>query len=356
MEKLDFSKYSEHQLRQILTRIDRERFPERVEEIHARLAQLQADGPALADIEAAAAHEGPAVIAGLWRRVGACVIDWLAIALIGYCLGLLLAAQFEAIGAWGPLVGFAITLAYFSIMESHLFQGHTLGKMALDIRVISTSGGSLSISRSLLRAGVFHAPYFMSGVNMEMGIAALALHVAIGYLLLFNRRTRQSLHDFVVGAVVVRSDGSGAPKLPALWRGHLAALGALGVLLIGGHLYAYSSLGSSGLLPLVAVQQRVEQLPGVRSVNVVEGAAFMSSGESVRTMAVQAIVAPKSGDAKTLALRIAAIALPSAPAQHSEVLSVTVMHGYDIGIASRWNLTRFNASPDDWREGRVVND
>jgi hypothetical protein len=36
----DFSKYDEAQLRQILTRIDRERFPERVTEIEARLETL----------------------------------------------------------------------------------------------------------------------------------------------------------------------------------------------------------------------------------------------------------------------------------------------------------------------------
>lgn len=40
MEQPDFSQYSEQQLRQILSRLDRKRFPERLEEIETRLAIL----------------------------------------------------------------------------------------------------------------------------------------------------------------------------------------------------------------------------------------------------------------------------------------------------------------------------
>ncbi len=40
--KPDFSQYSEQQLRQVLTRLDRERFPERLTEIEARIASLAA--------------------------------------------------------------------------------------------------------------------------------------------------------------------------------------------------------------------------------------------------------------------------------------------------------------------------
>jgi len=37
----DYAKYSESELRQVLTRIDRERYPERVVEIEARLSALE---------------------------------------------------------------------------------------------------------------------------------------------------------------------------------------------------------------------------------------------------------------------------------------------------------------------------
>lgn len=47
MESPDFSKYDETQLKQILTRIDRERFPERVTAIEARLAEREQDMPSL---------------------------------------------------------------------------------------------------------------------------------------------------------------------------------------------------------------------------------------------------------------------------------------------------------------------
>lgn len=47
MDKPDYSTYTELQLEQVLTRIDKERFPERVEEIRERLATLQPREPRL---------------------------------------------------------------------------------------------------------------------------------------------------------------------------------------------------------------------------------------------------------------------------------------------------------------------
>ena len=120
MDTPDYSKHSAGQLRQILGRIDADRFPARVAEIEARLAAL-----AVAVPDAAAPQ--PTLIAPIWRRLLAFIIDLFLLGLLGTALGALLHAQFTAMGPWGRLVGFVITLLYFDLTQSHLRGGQSAG-------------------------------------------------------------------------------------------------------------------------------------------------------------------------------------------------------------------------------------
>ena len=55
-----------------------------------------------------------------------------------------------------------------------------------------------------------------------------------------------------------------------------------------------------------------------------------------------------------LAQRIALAALDSYPeAGNINMLMVTLLSGYDIGIASSMNMTNFVHTPVDWRSGAV---
>ena len=67
-------------------------------------------------------------ICGFWRKIGAYVIDSLLIFGFGLLLGVFLENVFVAMGAWAPLVGYSIALAYFGIMNSALAGGQTLAK------------------------------------------------------------------------------------------------------------------------------------------------------------------------------------------------------------------------------------
>lgn len=368
LSKPDFSKYSEHQLRGILTRIDKERFPERVQEIHARLAQLEAERLARTDEDQSGPDDGPPPIAGFWRRTGAFLIDSLVIGLVGFFLGLLLGDRFEAMGAWGRVVGFLIAVGYFGIMESRLFQGHTFGKLALDIRVVTTTGASLGVGKALFRSAVFCVPYFLNNVSLGAGYTNVVLPAiqallvfglggAILYLYVFNRRTRQSVHDLLVGAVVVRSGAAIAPQLLPVWRAHFAAVAALFVLAIGAIAYSYSMLGNSTFQPLILVQQKIGRLPGVRNASVFEGVNFSSGGGRTTYLAVKAMTIPEPVDEKTLARSIAETVLNTYPAaQQLDTFSVMLIRGFDIGIASSWSAKTFNASPGAWRDQRLENE
>jgi uncharacterized RDD family membrane protein YckC len=368
LSKPDFAKYSENQLRQILTRIDKERFPERVQEIQERLGKLEAERLARTNVDEPKPDNGPPQIAGFWRRTGAFLIDSLVIGLVGFLLGLLLGEQFEAMGAWGRAVGFLVALGYFGTMESRLFQGCTFGKLAMDIRIVTSTGAPLGVVKALFRSAVFCVPYFLNNVGLGAGYtnfvlpAIQALFVfglggAIAYLYVFNRRTRQSVHDLLVGAVVVRSGAAMAPRLLPVWRGHMVAIATLFVLAIGAIAYSYSMLGNGGLQPLMLVQRNVSRLPGVRDAGIFEGTSFATGGQRMTFLTINAMTIPEPVDEKTLAHNIAEIALNTyPPAQQLDTLSVTLIRGFDIGIASSWNAKTFNAPPHAWREKRRVND
>lgn len=368
MQKPDFGNYTAEQLRQILSRIDRERFPDRVQEIQARLARLEAERLARTESQAPGLDPGSTAIAGFWRRSGAFLIDILVLGLVGYGLGLLLHAQFAALGAGGRAVGFVIALAYFGSMDSRLFEGRSVGKRALDIRVADARGRPLSVRKALLRSTVFCIPYFLNGIALGDGqtgllfpvIQALAVFVlggAICYLFLFNRRTRQSIHDLLVGALVVHGSSTALAQPAPLWRGHLAILTAWCVLAVGALAYLHSRLDAGILRPLMDVQQQVNRLPGIRTASIVEGSHFASGDKRTRFVAIQAVNGRDAVDQNTIARDIARIVLLAYPrAQKLDAISVSVMEGYDIGIASNWRIRTFSSTPDAWRKALAGQD
>jgi len=357
LDQPDFSQYTEAQLRQVLTRIDAGRFPERVAAIHARLAELAALGPA-ADRDSS---DGPPEIAGFWRRIGAYLIDMLLLGLVGFGLGLVMHEQFEAIGAWGRAIGFLIAVAYFGTMESRRFDGRTFGKLALDIQVVSTAGAPLGIGKALLRAAVFHTPYFLNNASLGAGYTNLVLPAiqallvfglggAITYLYVFNRRTRQSVHDLLAGAVVVRARTVPVPALAPVWKGHMAIVAALLVVSIGTLAYLQARFQDSILHPLMLVQQQIIRMPGVRDAGVVEGTSWGTGNQRANFLTVRAVTGITPAEEPALARRIAAVTLATYPAARQlDTLSVTLVHGYDIGIASNWDTKTFNGPPGDWQ-------
>lgn len=365
MEKPDFSKYSEEQLRRILNHIDRERFPERVEEIHARLAQFEAEAIGKQGIEQPQALPGPPELAGPGQRMGAFMIDSIVLALIGLFLGLFFSKQFEAMGSWGRIVGYLISTGYFAVFDSRVFRGATPGKRVLGIKVEASAGAPLSFRKSFLRATIISLPYFLGVVNVwQIGgsewdsaesallvlltILIVALGVADSYLILFNRRTRQAVYDLLAGAVVVRKGGTGAPNLSPVWRGHIAMIAVLIVVMAGAGAVIYSKFDEAFLKPLGPVLLQVSREPGVRSANIVH--TFAGADRQSESISVTVMTRGEVADQWTLAKRIASTTFNSYPeAKQMNWLTVTMARGYDIGIASiSIGKKTFSGTPAQW--------
>ncbi len=307
-----------------------------------------------------------APFAGFWRRIAAFLVDALLLGLVGHVLGLLLYDTFVGLGPWGRCVGFGVALAYFVPQECGA-GGQSPGKRLLRIRVVDAQGRALGAGRGALRYAIFGVPYFLNGALLPMDVATFAGGfpfavvaaggmVALAYLLAFNRRTRQSLHDFAVGAFVVRA-GAGAPRMPApvrAWRGHLGVAAVLAAL-VGASPLLFPQLMHMPLFAnLRALYVRLAAEPGLRGVNVFEsvGRVYGTTASGVRReLLIQAIVDAPLVDNVPLATRLAGIALASDPdAAREDLISVRIARGFDIGIASSWSTRELALRPEQWAD------
>jgi uncharacterized RDD family membrane protein YckC len=199
-----------------------------------------------------------AVISGFWRRLVAFILDGLLLGLVGVILGLLWFDPLARLGGWGRLLGFCVSLVYFGVLNSAIGGGQTLGKGTMKIQVVDRSGHSISPGRSFLRYTVLGAPYFlnhllippnvaMSPIGLAVGFILFGFGGAIVYLYMFNRRTRQSLHDLVAGTFVTRTSPPGQIA-GSIWRPHLVAVGVWFMAVIGSCV-AMAALSRQGVVP-----------------------------------------------------------------------------------------------------------
>lgn len=367
MDAPDYSKHTAQQLRQILGRIDAARFPERVAAIEARLAELAAK-PSSWEAMAEAHAASLARIAPLWRRIVACLIDTILLGLLGIALGAMLHAQFSTMGPWGRLVGFVIALLYFGLTQSHLRGGQSLGMHLLGIRVVTRAGEPLSIAAALIRAAIFCVPYFLNGVDIDAAPGqewtGMALLVLIGtaslisaYLVVFNRKTRQSLYDLAVGAYVVHAAPGRITLLAGrIWRGHAVVVGLLALAIAAGSVAIFLHLpNDASAQALRAAQRHIVDMPGVWRASV-QHQTFKADGKTVHRLHVTAAVAGQSPQPalQMLAQRIALAALSEYPeAGKLDQLVVIFLSGYDIGIAHSMGVTQYAHTPAQWRTGDV---
>lgn len=355
MDAPDYSQYTEQQLRQILGRIDAVRFPERVQEIETRLASLDL-APVLQD----AGSVPDVALAGVWRRIGAFFIDIVFLWLLGQAAGVVLYAQFAALGAWGILVGLGITVLYFGVMQSRLRGGQSLGMYALGLKLVSRTGEPLSVPAAALRAAIFCLAYFMNGFIINLGADKIWLAMSIlvllagiifsiYYLLLFNRRTRQSLHDLAVGAFVVRA-GPGKLNLPtaSVWRGHAAFIAAAVIVFAGIAQVSRQFLPPAQLTSLQAVSEELQKMPGVQSVGILLSTVHVGN-ESREQLWINAIVNPSLPATQIVAQGMVELLLKQYPeASRQSSIGVSLGSGYNIGIASSWTSTNYAHTPEQW--------
>ena len=217
-------------------------------------------------------------ICSFWGRLLALGVDLFLLFGVGSLLGRLFGNRLAQLGVWGWLVGFVLVLVYFGLLNSRVGQGQTLGKRLLRVRVVGVDGEQISPARSLLRAAILGALYFLNASiagDLSGVINGVVLGLGLGgiYLYLCNRMTRQSLHDLVARTCVVRSDAAGPISLGTLARLHYIGIGLLVVLGVGWHT-GIPYIPYASISDLRIVQEKLNQVNGISRVGLETGASY----------------------------------------------------------------------------------
>ncbi|MGI8810178.1 MAG: RDD family protein [Acidimicrobiales bacterium] len=125
-------------------------------------------------------QSGPRANFGL--RLVAALIDWVLMLVISLVVGLLLG------NTLGSIVNLLLGLAYYSYLEGSP-SGQTLGKRAMNIRVIDFNGGGpIGPTRALIR---------------YLGRIVSAIPCGLGYFWMLWDSEKQTWHDKFAASVVV---------------------------------------------------------------------------------------------------------------------------------------------------------
>jgi uncharacterized RDD family membrane protein YckC len=300
-------------------------------------------------------------IAGFWRRIGAFFIDVILLGIIGQVIGLLLYGALTRMGAPARLIGFVIALAYFGIFNSYLGKGQTLANRWLGIRVVDAHGQPLSLPLSLLRYTVLGVPFFLNGLPLPMPLlmspiigTLLAVLVfgggfAIIYLYLFNRRTRQSLHDLVVGSYVVRvQPEANQVHFATVWRGHLVVTSVIILLTLAAPIVGKRLTQTDLFAGLIPLYQTLEIQPHVMNAQVQRGWQSFNGQPAIHDISAQLRLDTPMTDDAGYARGVAQVLVKGDPhLAQEDVVKVVLYYGYDIGIASWWNRHNYSFKPQE---------
>lgn len=297
--------------------------------------------------------------AGFWRRSAAFIVDVLLLGIVGVLVGWALFDVFARMGGYGRLLGFAVALSYFGVMNSALCGGQTLGKRLLGVRVVGKDGALLTLPQSLLRYSVLGIPFFLNGApfNSEVMLSPLSYVlsllvmggiVSIFYLYLFNRKGRRSLHDLAVGSTVVAvSAPLGVVRPAPVWRVHLAVVGVL--LLAAAIMPVFTSrwVQSDTFKDILAAYAAVVAEPGVQNAQLTRNTIFRSGGPNDEVVVASVQLSEARTDDAAFAEHIAKLIVRNDPkAREVSVIHVQLVYGYDLGFAHGTRSHNYRFAPE----------
>ena len=289
------------------------------------------------------AHPSPCKF---WPRVFALFFDSIILCVAGLLLGLAFHDDFAKMGVYGRLVGFGLSLGYFGILNSSIGGGQTLGKKACDIIVVRKDGKRIGLLSSLTRSTILLAPFFANGLPIApsklatfWGIALTILVFGFGfcivYLYIANRRTRQSLHDLVIGSFVVfRNEEIKAEDNQKLNRLHFFVCGTFVVIILVFALFVGPSIAKKDTyVPLLETQKEIWSLDFVSYCQIGDSTTYSPSGKYTQFV-VFAVVKKKENTGSEYIKRIIRSVFDNYPkVEDRDYLRITLSYGYDIGIA-----------------------
>jgi uncharacterized RDD family membrane protein YckC len=279
--------------------------------------------------------------AGFWRRIFAFWIDCFIAAIAGSILWWTLRLIFSSGSVWLSIFVFIALLTCFALFGSNVGHGQTPGQRFVNIQVVDKNGNFLTVKRSLLRYSILLVPLSFGSPGISIGWISIdwlmgLVGFAIFYLYLFNRRTRQSLHDLATGAFVVDAPVNGKVRAQQIWPWHWAIIGGLLLLnLVATNVMA--KFWHSGTVPeLTSIEQALLDSGRVRVANV----TLEQKTVPPRIMTtIHVTVVPKNmpENYETAGAEIAEIVIKAdSQAVHRDSITIDFVEDLSFGFAKLW--------------------
>lgn len=302
---------------------------------------------------------------GFWRRVAAYSIDAILLGVVGIILGSNFYDYFLSIGQTGRVYGLVIYLIYFATLNSKFGNGQTLGKRLLKISVVNQDGNTISLSRSVVRQSIVAAPIFLNGLTLPaneslliatvlLGTIVFGIGGAISYFLVFNTKTRRTLHDFICGSHVIRveKEKAGVEYIP-LWKGHFATLAIItaGVITAGTLLSGWLQTNFD-LSQITALYNKLSSQNDIRQagVSITTRHSFGNDDqERITTLSIVASPPHRLSSNSEYAMQVVGVALDDKTIlPHSDIITFGIQTGFDLGIAKKHTTYSISDYAANW--------
>jgi RDD family len=259
-------------------------------------------------------------------------------------------------------MGFFLALPYFAILNSRVGNGQTLGKRWMHLQVVDRDGTPVSLWRSSCRYFVLSVPYFLDDLTLPvtrvpwivsslLGLVVFVVGGATLYLVLFNRRTRQGVHDLAGRTYVADAYEIGSLQLQPVWKMHFVILGILLLALCLGTGVLGDKLANWAPFPQMLEDVRlVEGMQDVQSAGEQERVSSGWSGENKRkTLVVTVSWSGQPDGREVFADQVARVILQHNPkVKEHDSLRIVLIRGFDLGIAHAQITYPFERTPDQW--------
>lgn len=289
----------------------------------------------------------------LFKRLLALIVDTIIISLIGFATSFLFEDFYVSLGNLGPLVGLIFVVLYFSIFQSEIGKGQSIGKRAIEAKVTDIYGNLLTFKQAFLRATILFIPFYLDSVFLisEVGFYfSLLLNLAglaIIYFMLINI-SRRGLHDILMKTTVVNADIS---EITIDEENDKSKKKTIGITVLTGVLVVTSVFFNSFYNGFTDLREARTEIEKIEEVSYVNGLSITNStriinDESPFNLSL-ILVSVKVNDesyldfeeySNDLSDQIYSVVQQEVPeANDVDEVNVTLTYGYDIGI---WNHKR----------------
>lgn len=291
-----------------------------------------------------------------WPRIWAILIDVVILGIFGFLLGLTFKNFFISLGGYAKIIGWIISLAYFSILNSKINNGQTLGKKLMNIQVADICGNPICLKTSFLRALILTTPFLLNGfripgttlfsaITIIQSIIIFTFGIGIVVFYIFNKENRQSIHDIIAKTYVVQDHRNDEITLmPKFAKLPLYILGGLFILMTASTIYNLNS--KSKISKLIPVYENILKQDNISDASVnINYAPIIDSAGTKRFIYTVIIKINKPIENTTnieenitsqeLKQTVETFINSKVYETDNDILNMVVNSGFDIGIAKQ---------------------